>query len=82
MKKPKSGCFFGHKTLFNNHHTAIIVHGFMTDSNVFWMNDMADVLVKNHNYDVILVDWNGGDQSWKYWRAVASTQIVGRSLAK
>lgn len=54
----------------------------MSNSDVFWVNDMAEALLENNDYNVIVVDWGGGSESWKYWRAVANTRVVGLLLAQ
>ncbi|XP_063372974.1 phospholipase A1-like [Cydia amplana] len=60
--------------------TVMIVHGFMSHSNASWVNDMARAFLKWDDVNVIAVDWSGGGNTWKYWRAVANTRRVGSDV--
>ncbi|XP_026323366.1 pancreatic triacylglycerol lipase-like [Hyposmocoma kahamanoa] len=60
--------------------TIMIVHGFMSHSNASWVTDMARALLDWGDVNVIAVDWSGGGNTWKYWRAVANTRQVGSDI--
>ncbi|XP_003741661.1 pancreatic triacylglycerol lipase [Galendromus occidentalis] len=60
--------------------TMIIVHGW-TD-NVFlgrWMILMKDALLRNGDFNVILVDWTGGN-GLPYTKASVNTRVVGAEI--
>ncbi|XP_023229612.1 pancreatic lipase-related protein 2-like isoform X1 [Centruroides sculpturatus] len=61
--------------------TIFIVHGFL-DMQYFvsWMNILKDEILKNSNYNVIIVDWSGGNQL-PYTQATANTRVVGAEIA-
>lgn len=61
--------------------TKIISHGFLENGFVAWMKDMKNSLLKQGDYNVILVDWGGGS-SLPYTQATANTRVVGALLAK
>lgn len=67
--------------LDNSVTTIFIVHGFL-DMQYFatWMKTLKDELLKNDNYNVIIVDWSGGNQL-PYTQAVANTRVVGAEIA-
>ncbi|KAI8430110.1 hypothetical protein MSG28_000524, partial [Choristoneura fumiferana] len=54
-----------------NRRTIMIVHGFMSHSNASW-----------EDVNVLTVDWSGGGNTWKYWRAVANTRRVGSDVVQ
>ncbi|KOB69122.1 Pancreatic triacylglycerol lipase [Operophtera brumata] len=60
--------------------TVMIVHGFMSHSNASWVNDMTSAFLDWGDVNVIAVDWSGGGNTWKYWRAVANTRRVGSDV--
>ncbi|KAH3782803.1 pancreatic triacylglycerol lipase-like [Dreissena polymorpha] len=61
--------------------TKVICHGFLENGFVDWMNEMKDELLKNGDYNVVLVDWGGGS-GIPYTQATANTRVVGAVLAK
>ncbi|KAJ8733859.1 hypothetical protein PYW07_014410 [Mythimna separata] len=63
-----------------NRKTVMIVHGFMSHSNASWVNDMTRAFLAWADVNVIAVDWSGGGNTWKYWRAVANTRRVGSDV--
>ncbi|XP_049887143.1 pancreatic triacylglycerol lipase-like [Pectinophora gossypiella] len=60
--------------------TIMIVHGFMSHSNASWVTDMTRAFLSWGDVNVIVVDWSGGGNTWKYWRAVANTRRVGSDV--
>ncbi|XP_026726325.1 pancreatic triacylglycerol lipase-like isoform X1 [Trichoplusia ni] len=63
-----------------NRKTVLIVHGFMSHSNASWVHDMTRAFLAWGDVNVIAVDWSGGGNTWKYWRAVANTRRVGSDV--
>ncbi|XP_003744753.1 pancreatic triacylglycerol lipase [Galendromus occidentalis] len=60
--------------------TMIIVHGWI--DNVFlgkWMTIMKDALLRNGDFNVILVDWTGGN-GLPYTQASVNTRLVGAEI--
>ncbi|XP_060810317.1 pancreatic triacylglycerol lipase [Amyelois transitella] len=62
--------------------TVMIYHGFMSHSNASWVTDMTRALLDWADVNVIAVDWSGGGDTWKYWRAVANTRRVGSDVTR
>ncbi|XP_075978903.1 pancreatic lipase-related protein 2-like [Anticarsia gemmatalis] len=61
--------------------TVVIVHGFMSHGNVDWVKNLAHSYLQLEDVNVIVVDWSAGSNTFKYWRAVASTRTVGKVIA-
>jgi len=62
--------------------TKFIIHGFLnTVTNVLWLKEMANELLSNGDYNVIVVDWHKGNQN-PYWQAVGNTRVVGAQIAQ
>ncbi|XP_054708915.1 pancreatic lipase-related protein 2-like [Uloborus diversus] len=63
------------------HPVKFIVHGFM-DSELYgpWMLAMKDEFLVNGDYNVIIVDWSGGNKP-PYYQATANTRVVGAEVA-
>ncbi|XP_062528666.1 pancreatic triacylglycerol lipase isoform X2 [Bombyx mori] len=59
-----------------NRRTVLIIHGFMSHSNASWVNEMTRAFLDWADVNVIAVDWSGGGNTWKYWRAVANAKRV------
>ncbi|KAL4235957.1 hypothetical protein ACF0H5_004345 [Mactra antiquata] len=64
-----------------NRPTKVISHGFLENGFAGWMMTMKTELLKNGDYNVILLDWGGGS-SIPYTQATANTRVVGAVLAK
>ncbi|GBL97365.1 Pancreatic triacylglycerol lipase [Araneus ventricosus] len=64
-----------------DHRTVFIVHGFI-DSRFYgkWMEEVKDNLLLHNNYNVIIVDWSGGNGA-PYTQATANTRVVGAEIA-
>ncbi|XP_054708873.1 pancreatic lipase-related protein 2-like [Uloborus diversus] len=58
-----------------------IVHGFM-DSELYgpWMVSMKDEFLMSGEYNIIIVDWSGGNKP-PYYQATANTRVVGAEIA-
>ncbi|CAB3220913.1 unnamed protein product [Arctia plantaginis] len=63
-----------------NRKTVMIVHGFMSYSGADWVINMTEAYLNWEDVNVIAVDWSGGSNTFKYWRAVANTRTVGRDI--
>lgn len=62
--------------------TKFIVHGFIdTIDLVSWPKDMKDVIIRNEDSNILLVDWRGGN-GLPYTQATSNTQIVGIEISK
>ncbi|XP_035216469.1 pancreatic triacylglycerol lipase-like isoform X2 [Stegodyphus dumicola] len=61
--------------------TKFIVHGFM-DSEIFgpWMARMKDEFLLHGDYNIIIVDWSGGNKA-PYYQATANTRVVAAEVA-
>ncbi|OQR72959.1 pancreatic triacylglycerol lipase-like, partial [Tropilaelaps mercedesae] len=61
--------------------TKVIIHGFL-DTQFFgaWMSELKDKLLTLGNFNVIIVDWSGGN-SLPYTQATANTRVVGAEVA-
>ncbi|WAR24199.1 LIPP-like protein [Mya arenaria] len=58
--------------------TKVVSHGFLENGFADWL---MDELLKNGDYNVILLDWGGGS-GIPYTQATANTRVVGAVLAK
>lgn len=68
-------------TNFAPRPTKFIVHGFFHTFRTWsWITEMAEELVKYGDYNVIVVDWSGGNQ-FPYTQATANTRIVGVQIS-
>ncbi|XP_035216470.1 pancreatic lipase-related protein 2-like [Stegodyphus dumicola] len=58
-----------------------IVHGFM-DSQLYgpWMVNLKDELLMYGDYNIIIVDWSGGNLP-PYYQATSNTRVVGAEIA-
>ncbi|GFU39335.1 pancreatic triacylglycerol lipase [Nephila pilipes] len=67
-------------TLNPKNPTKFIVHGFM-DSEIFgpWMVKMKDEFLMHGDYNIIIVDWSGGNKP-PYYQATANTRVVGAEI--
>ncbi|XP_022250239.1 pancreatic lipase-related protein 2-like isoform X2 [Limulus polyphemus] len=63
------------------HKTKFIVHGWI-DNQLFgyWMRDMKDEFLLHDDYNVIIVDWSGGN-GLPYTQATSNTRVVGAEIA-
>ncbi|KAG8228918.1 hypothetical protein J437_LFUL009141 [Ladona fulva] len=62
----------------NRIRTIFIVHGFLSRAKTAgWVEDMANALLGWSDVNVIIVDWHS---SWRYWRAVGNTRVVGKAM--
>ncbi|KAG8202079.1 hypothetical protein JTE90_010442 [Oedothorax gibbosus] len=61
--------------------TKFIVHGFM-DSDLYgpWMVQMKDEFLMHGDYNIIIVDWSGGNKM-PYYQASANTRVVAAEIA-
>ncbi|RUS87809.1 hypothetical protein EGW08_004408 [Elysia chlorotica] len=61
--------------------TKFIIHGFLdSPSIVTWLSDMKDELLKFGDFNVVIVDWSGGNLP-PYTQATANTRVVGAQVA-
>ncbi|XP_025110727.1 pancreatic triacylglycerol lipase-like [Pomacea canaliculata] len=58
-----------------------IVHGFLESFLATWMKDMKDALLRQGDYNVVVVDWGSGSFSL-YGQATANTRVVGAMIAQ
>ncbi|BFY99446.1 hypothetical protein BsWGS_02486 [Bradybaena similaris] len=66
---------------FRERPTKFIIHGFFhTVKTWSWMEDLAKELLKQGDYNSIVVDWSGGNQL-PYIQATANTRVVGAQIA-
>jgi len=68
-----------------NKQTKIIIHGFMAKvQSGSWMVNMMNELLDHSDYNVVIVDWSGGNGfiGVDYPKAVANTRVVGAQVAE
>ena len=63
-------------------YTAFITHGFASDGNVSWVEEMKDAYLKRRDANVFLVDWGKGASTFNYLQVAANTRIVGAELKR
>ncbi|BFZ16541.1 hypothetical protein BsWGS_19580 [Bradybaena similaris] len=68
-------------TRYKQRPTKFVVHGFLDNVNISpWMKEMKDELLTHGDYNVVLVDWFGGNRP-PYTQATANTRVVGAQIA-
>ncbi|XP_034230218.1 pancreatic triacylglycerol lipase-like [Thrips palmi] len=60
--------------------TKIIIHGFIDTPLSSWVKEMRRELLKNSDWNVVVVDWAGGSLPL-YTQATANTRLVGLEVA-
>ncbi|XP_065218406.1 inactive pancreatic lipase-related protein 1-like [Planococcus citri] len=63
-------------------YTAFITHGFSSNGNKSWVNDLKDAYLKNREANVFIVDWGKGASVWNYLQVAANTRVVGAELKR
>lgn len=63
-------------------YTAFITHGFSSNGNVSWVNDLKDAYLKHRDANVFIVDWGKGASVWNYLQVAANTRVVGAELKR
>ncbi|KAK3612361.1 hypothetical protein CHS0354_011082, partial [Potamilus streckersoni] len=61
--------------------TKIVVHGFIENGFVDWIQTMKNELLKAGDFNVLVVDWGKGSRVG-YDQAVANTRVVGAEIAR
>ncbi|XP_011259268.1 pancreatic triacylglycerol lipase-like [Camponotus floridanus] len=70
-------------TNFNiERRTVMIVHGFLSNGNETWINNMEKALLQWDDVNVVVVDWSAGGNTWNYYKAAVNTKIVGYQISK
>nr|CAD7452814.1 unnamed protein product [Timema tahoe] len=62
--------------------TVFIVHGFSSNGNVTWMDQMKNATLEKMDANVILVDWGKGASLLNYFQVSSNTRIVGAELGR
>ncbi|CAB3223697.1 unnamed protein product [Arctia plantaginis] len=60
----------------------VITHGWLTNMNATWLQDMKNEFLSNNDYNVIIIDWNELSRNPIYPWAAFSTRYVGKQTAK
>ncbi|XP_077987702.1 pancreatic triacylglycerol lipase-like [Glandiceps talaboti] len=64
-----------------NKDSKFIIHGFLSDADTDWMDDMKDEFLTRADYNVFLVDWeDGADKLFTYGKAADNSYEVGRQI--
>ncbi|XP_058794380.1 uncharacterized protein LOC131666051 [Phymastichus coffea] len=61
--------------------TIIISHGFMSSGKEEWIRNMTRAFLQLDDFNVIVVDWQKGSNTWNYFEASVSTRLVGSEIA-
>ncbi|XP_021356285.1 inactive pancreatic lipase-related protein 1-like [Mizuhopecten yessoensis] len=61
--------------------TKVVIHGYLNSGSDAWVVQMTDELLKKGDFNVIVVDWQGGSKQ-AYGHAVGNTYLVGAEVAK
>ncbi|KAK0061900.1 inactive pancreatic lipase-related protein 1 [Biomphalaria pfeifferi] len=62
--------------------TKILIHGFLDNPDISsWQKNLKDELLKQGDYNVLLVDWSKGNLP-PYTQATANTRVVGAQIAE
>ena len=54
---------------------------FLENADVSWVNTMRDDLLKQDDFNIIIVDWSNGAKS-SYEQAVGNTRMLGAQIAE
>uniref|UniRef100_H2Z682 PLAT domain-containing protein n=1 Tax=Ciona savignyi TaxID=51511 RepID=H2Z682_CIOSA len=69
------------QTTFNyKKNTKFIIHGYIDNGDVSWMNDMSKALRNVEDVNVFRVGWIGGSLTINYAQSATDTQIVGAEV--
>ncbi|XKL67964.1 hypothetical protein PGB90_003455 [Kerria lacca] len=63
-------------------YTTFITHGFASNGNASWVQELKDVYLQNRNANVFVVDWGKGASVWNYLQVASNTRIVGAEIAR
>lgn len=81
------GQLLSHQEPFSNPHfnlsspTTFLIHGYRpTGSPPVWLYEFVEFLLKRHDMNAIVVDWNQGATNLNYWKVVKNTRKVAANL--
>ncbi|CAG4985811.1 unnamed protein product [Colias eurytheme] len=60
----------------------LLTHGWLSSDRVHWLQQMKDSFLREHNLNVITVDWNEISRNTFYPWPALSTRYVGKKIAK
>ncbi|XP_076818976.1 pancreatic triacylglycerol lipase-like [Clavelina lepadiformis] len=60
--------------------TKFIIHGFLDNGGIQWLEDMSDAFLAVEDLNVIRVSWPGGSFTVQYAQSSADTQVVGAEV--
>jgi hypothetical protein len=63
-------------------YTVFIVHGFSSNGNNSWLDDLKNAYLKKRDANVFLVDWGDGANNINYLQVASNTRIVGSELTR
>ncbi|XP_065216918.1 phospholipase A1-like isoform X2 [Planococcus citri] len=64
----------------NEKQLVLIIHGFITDSEVQWTKDLTQAYLKQRDATVGVVDWSSGSKTIAYFRAINKIPKVAAQL--
>ncbi|XP_019643576.1 PREDICTED: pancreatic lipase-related protein 2-like [Branchiostoma belcheri] len=71
------------ESFFNSSRpTKFVVHGFLDDTTVDWIEDMKNAILFRDDVNMFLVDWSSSSQTLDYTQAAADIRVVGAKLAR
>lgn len=62
--------------------TKMIIHGYIHTVDAAWVRKMVSELLKHADYNIILVDWRGGNNDINYMQCASNIRVVGALIAK
>ncbi|XP_063222699.1 pancreatic lipase-related protein 2-like isoform X2 [Bacillus rossius redtenbacheri] len=65
-----------------NRVTVMITHGFASNGNSSWLEEMKDAVLNKIDANVIIVDWGKGSSKLNYFQVSANTRVVGAEIAR
>ncbi|XP_052776835.1 inactive pancreatic lipase-related protein 1-like [Mya arenaria] len=72
----------GWKSFCESKDIRIIIHGYMDSIERPWVKKMARTLLKQGDYNVVIVDWRYGAREYNYLQSVANIRVVGAQVAQ
>jgi len=65
-----------------NLETVVISHGWLGDTNAWWVFDETEALLEHKEMNIIAMDWRTNADNFYYPKAAANTRTAGAYLAK
>ncbi|XP_043529865.1 inactive pancreatic lipase-related protein 1-like isoform X2 [Frieseomelitta varia] len=62
--------------------TIVIVHGFLSNGQQSWINEMEKAFLQWKDVNVVVIDWSAEGNTWNYYKAAVNTRVIGHQIAR